>query len=545
MLHILEAELAGQLAAGEAIDRPAAVARELIENALDAGARRITIALQAGGTSWLRVSDDGHGIAADGIVLVGTRHATSKLSSLDELATIATHGFRGVALASIAAVSRLTISSRTADAAAATELRLAGGTIQHRRMHAAPVGTSVTVEQLFYTMPQRRRFLHGAGAEAAAVIAVATHYALVVPQVAFCVVVDGRHVLATSGCGQVRAALAAIYGATVAGAMIDVAPDQHAAPGAPRVRGLLTPPGYNRRGRDGIHLSLNRHAVAARGRLPAVIEAAYRGLLAPGEHPIAVLDIAIDPADVDRLGRTMHRGIRLQAESFVAAAVFRASRAALAERRSVALPLPAAPTAPAVSPAATAGWRPIGQYAGRFILAEAEQGLAIIDQRGADIGGRQAALLAQWRAGGPAAQLLSPALTLPLDERRLARLLAQATALQRWGFAIAEFGPGVIVRHAPTELTPIQVGRALSAISGDAEPTTEAIALAIAEATAVEAGIALSHAECGAIVARWCASRNGDHSPVGPVVAWLTPARLGVLMQQEAVRQHPVGTASA
>ncbi|MBU6335209.1 MAG: DNA mismatch repair endonuclease MutL [Chloroflexi bacterium] len=545
MLHILEAELAGQLAAGEAIDRPAAVARELIENALDAGARRITIALQAGGTNWLRVSDDGHGIAADEIGLVGTRHATSKLSSLDELTTIATHGFRGVALASIAAVSRLTLSSRTADAAAATELRLAGGTIQHHRMHAAPVGTSVTVEQLFYTMPQRRRFLHGAGTEAAAVVAVATHYALIVPQVAFCVVVDGRTMLATSGCGQVRAALAAIYGATVAGAMIDVAPGQHATPGAPQVRGLLAPPGYSRRGRDGIHLSLNRHAIAARGRLPAVIEAAYRGILAPGEHPIAVLDIAIDPADVDRLGRTMHRGIRLQAETFVAAAVFRASRAALAERRSVVLPLSPAPTAPVMVHAGATGWRPIGQYAGRFILAEAEQGLAIMDQRGADIGGRRAALLAQWRAGGPAAQPLSPALTLPLDERRLARLLAQAAALQRWGFAIAEFGPGVIVRRAPAGLTPAQVSRALSAISGADEPTTEAIALSIAEATAVEAGVALSPAECGAIVARWCASRGADESPAGPVVAWLTPARLGALIQQEALRHQPPGAASA
>ncbi len=540
MLHILEAELAGQLAAGEAIDRPAAVARELVENALDAEARRITIALQAGGTSWLRVSDDGHGIAADEIALVGTRHVTSKLASLDELATIATHGFRGVALASIAAVARLTISSRTADAAAATELRLANGTLQHRRLHAAPIGTSVTVEQLFYTMPQRRRFLHGIRAEAAAVIAIATHYALIAPHVAFSVIVDGCSALATSGCGQLRAALAAIYGAAVASAMIDVAHDQRAAPGAPRIHGLLAPPGHSRRGRDGIHLALNRHAIAARGRLPAVVEAAYRGMLAPGDHPIAVLNVDMDPADVDRFGRTMHRSVRPQAESFVSAALFRASRAALTGRRGVALPLNPAPTAPADMPTTT-GWRPIGQYAGRYIIAEAEQGLAIIDQRGADIAGRRMALLAQWRAGGPLRRSLEPALAVPLDDRRLARLLAQAAALQRWGFTFDEFGPGIIVRHAPAELTALQIGQVLATLGTAAEATADVIALAIAEATAVAVGIALSPGEIGAIVARWCLSQDHDEPGTGPAIAWLTPAHIATLMRHEEVHQHRAG----
>ncbi|HWQ14569.1 MAG TPA: DNA mismatch repair endonuclease MutL [Roseiflexaceae bacterium] len=298
-IRVLDPTIAAQIAAGEVVERPASVVRELVENALDAGARRITVEARGGGLREIKVQDDGCGIPAAEVELAFMRHATSKLASADDLWDIHTLGFRGEALPSIASVAQVVCITRAATEEVGTELRIAGGELQARAPRGCTPGTALSVRNLFYNTPVRREFLRSEATEAAAISATVTQYALAYPEVRFTLLLDGRLALQTSGGGDLRAALVEVYGLDTARQLLAVDTSFGEDREAIRVRGMVSPPGLTRSSRSALHLFVNRRAVAARGQLVAVVEEAYHTLMMKGRHPLAVLDIRVHPAAVD------------------------------------------------------------------------------------------------------------------------------------------------------------------------------------------------------------------------------------------------------
>ena len=299
LIRVLDATVASQIAAGEVVERPASVAKELIENALDAGARRIDIEVRGGGMRELKISDDGSGIAADEVEIAFERHATSKLRLADDLWSIGTLGFRGEALPSIASVAQVICITRTADEELGTELRIAGGELQARTPRGCSRGTSFSIRNLFYNVPVRREFLRSDATEAAAIAAIVTQYALAYPEVRFTLLIDGRLGLRTNGTGDLREALVDLYGLEVARQLLQVDAEHGEGADLVGVRGMVSPPGITRGSRGYLHVFVNRRAIQPRGQLAFVIEEAYHTLLMKGRHPIAVLDIRVHPGTVD------------------------------------------------------------------------------------------------------------------------------------------------------------------------------------------------------------------------------------------------------
>jgi len=299
-----------RIAAGEVVERPASVVKELIENSLDAGATRIEVEVREGGKRSIAVRDDGRGIPAGEVELALERHATSKLRDGDGLETVASLGFRGEALAAIAAVSELTLTTRVEGEASAVVVRASAGRISHRGRSASPVGTRISVENLFAAVPARRRFLKGEASESARITEVVVRYALAYPDRAFRLVRNGREALRTDGRGDARAALLCTLEQGDSQRMLEAAfsrrVDAGEAPGrgAPiehlperliRVRGFVSPPDLNRGNRSGIALFVNGRWIND-GRLQHAIVSAYRGLLPQRRFPVAILFIEI-PAD--------------------------------------------------------------------------------------------------------------------------------------------------------------------------------------------------------------------------------------------------------
>ena len=222
MIHLLEPELASKIAAGEVIERPSSVVKELVENSLDAGASQVTIEVRGGGIELLRVVDNGSGVPADEVSLAFQRHATSKISSSDDLDRIMTMGFRGEALPSIASVAMVKLVSRENGVDAGREVQVSWGEEKAIRSVGCPGGTSVTVERLFENLPARRKFLRSASAEAGRISDLVSRFALAFPEVAFRLQVDGRSVLTTGGSGALSDALVSVYGTETCASMLEV-----------------------------------------------------------------------------------------------------------------------------------------------------------------------------------------------------------------------------------------------------------------------------------------------------------------------------------
>jgi DNA mismatch repair protein MutL len=298
-IRVLEPTVAAQIAAGEVVERPASVVKELVENALDAGARRIAVGVRGGGIDELVIQDDGGGIPADEIAVAFARHATSKLTNADDLWAIQTLGFRGEALPSIAAVAQVICTSRTAEAATGAELRIAGGEIQAISPRGGAVGTTFTIRNLFYNIPVRREFLKSPAAEATAIAGVVTQYALAYPEVAFTLQRDGKRIFQTSGRGQLADVILELYGVEVARQMIPLEAQAGEDLGKVHVRGMISAPSLSRSARDGMHITVNGRAIQPRGQISAIIEEAYHTLLMKGRFPLVALQIQVHPAAVD------------------------------------------------------------------------------------------------------------------------------------------------------------------------------------------------------------------------------------------------------
>ncbi|MEO7909787.1 MAG: DNA mismatch repair endonuclease MutL [Roseiflexaceae bacterium] len=323
--------MAAQIAAGEVVERPASVAKELIENALDAGASRISVEVRGGGLHELKIQDDGCGIPADQVELAFERHATSKLRAADDLWAIATLGFRGEAMPSIASVAQVICVTRVATEELGTELRVAGSEIQSRTSRGCSPGTTISIRNLFYNAPVRREFLRSEATEASAITAVVTQYALAYPEVRFSMLLEGRLAVQTSGRGDMREALIDLYGLDVARQLLPVEAGHGEDRDHVRVTGLVSPPGLTRSSRGYIHMFVNRRAIQPRGALAIVVEQAYHTLMMKGRHPIAVLDIRVHPATVDVNVHPTKSEVKFRDSSHVLSVIGRAVRDALVE----------------------------------------------------------------------------------------------------------------------------------------------------------------------------------------------------------------------
>lgn len=337
-IRLLDDRVIGKIAAGEVIERPASALKELVENSLDAGATTISVAIQKGGTGLIEVVDNGSGIPAAELPLALQRHATSKLTAWDDLQRIASLGFRGEALPSIAAVSDFSIRSRTTDEAVGTDLDVVYGVPRPPRPAAAVPGTRVTVRDLFGNVPARRKFLRQAGTETAIMVRSIAAYALARPDVAFQVTVDDRRSFATDGRGDEVAAAVAIWGTEIGPAAIGLPElDESAAVPGISVAGWIGLPEITRSHRNSLLFFVNGRWVLNRPLLFA-LEEAYHSLLMVGRHPVGVIRIALDPAMVDVNVHPTKAEVKFVDERSVARAVSRAAHRGLSEARPNEVP---------------------------------------------------------------------------------------------------------------------------------------------------------------------------------------------------------------
>jgi len=329
-IQILPEQVIAQIAAGEVVERPASVVKELLENALDAGAKNLHIEIIAGGQKRIRISDDGDGIDADEVRLSITRHATSKLRSADDLPHIQTLGFRGEALASIAAVSQMTLVTRHREAEIGSQIRVVGGIVEHEKSVGAPAGTVITVENLFYNTPARLKFLKSENTEKRHIVSIITHYAMAYPHVRFVLLQDGREVFRSPGSGHLADVVVKVFGLEHFKEMIEVRGEEQIRESGDfvHVQGFASQPSLHRKDRTRIILFVNGRAVQDSGLIYAVTQA-YHTLIEKGRHPFAVLMIDVPSEFVDVNVHPTKSEVRFQDTNVVFSAVQRTVRQAV------------------------------------------------------------------------------------------------------------------------------------------------------------------------------------------------------------------------
>lgn len=361
-IHILSEQLASQIAAGEVVERPSSVVKELVENSLDAGAKTINITIQEGGRKSIQIADDGLGIAADEIETAFMRHATSKLQTADDLAAIQTLGFRGEALAAISAVSQVTVVSRAQGEPSGTRLTLAGTQVTGRDAVGAPQGTVIAVENLFYNTPARLKFLKSMTTEKRLIDEFVTRYALAYPDVHFRLAHNGRITFQTSGSGSVLDVLVAVYGPETARQLLPIE-NPHADETAVgdeqhhripiTVAGYVGPPSLHWANRNQITLFLNGRLIKDTSLTYAVIQA-YHTLLPTGRYPLGVLFITLPPTEVDVNVHPAKTEVRFHHSNAVFGAVQKAVRRTLIDTTPIRSMGAWSPPGGAVTP----GWSP-------------------------------------------------------------------------------------------------------------------------------------------------------------------------------------------
>ncbi|MEM7163902.1 MAG: DNA mismatch repair endonuclease MutL, partial [Planctomycetota bacterium] len=330
----LSPHLVNQIAAGEVIERPASVVKELLENSLDAGARNIVVELEEGGKRSIRITDDGGGIAPGDLHLAVASHATSKLRCEEDLHRVATLGFRGEALASVASVAELELVSRPEGCEVGEKIVAQDGEVADAAPEMIPVGTRITVQNLFYNVPARKRFLKTDRGELARIHTAVKHIALARPDVGFTLVNGGRSVFACPAGQEPRQRVAEVLGEQHVERLLPVESPPDEATGVVRLRGWVGRPDLAKRNSQTIYTFLNGRFVRDATVLHAVREG-YRGFQIPGQYPVAVLFLDLDPADVDVNVHPAKLEVRFRDSSDVHRLVHRAVRATLEEAGSV------------------------------------------------------------------------------------------------------------------------------------------------------------------------------------------------------------------
>jgi DNA mismatch repair protein MutL len=538
-IKILPPEVASQIAAGEVVERPASVVKELIENALDAGASFITITSEGAGQKLIEVSDDGVGIPSEELPLSLERHATSKLSSAQDLLNIKTLGFRGEALASIGSISMLTITSRTEGSEIGERIKVEGGQIVERTRTGAPQGSVVRVENIFYNVPARLKFLKSSITERRLIDTLVMRYALAYPHIRFHLRQEGKLSLKTSGNGDRRQSLGSLYGVEAARQMLEVSADYDDM----AITGFVSPLTLTRSHRRDIIFYINNRPVQDSSLAAAVIKA-YQNQIMVGRYPISVLFIDMPAEAVDVNVHPTKAEVRFHDPSLVFKTVQNAVRRALHAYSPLPEIEPGASWAfqadkhgsePEYKPFDQAReqefvsqrsgieeaesqkqisnqifplLRLIGQVASAYLIAEGPDGLYLIDQHAAHERVLYEKYMVQLNSKIPSQSLLKPVVVeLPLIEANL--LEEHSHTLEKIGFRVEPFGSGAyLVRAIPALLGDIEPSEALRVIVEDFEEDetpleAEAEARIIARVckkAAVKAGKTLSAEEQRALL---------------------------------------------
>ncbi len=494
-VRLLPDGLIDQIAAGEVVERPASVVKELVENALDAGARRIRVEVRAGGRDWIAVSDDGSGMAPIDARLALQRHATSKLATAEDLQGIRTYGFRGEALPAIASVSRLRLATRLEGAAEGFGLEIDRGRPVSEGPVGGAVGTRVEVADLFVGIPARRKFLKAVTTEWGHAADWLARAALARPDVHFDVLRDDRPALSWPASPDPLDRIAAVVSEEDAAAFVPVARDE----GEARIQGFVSRPDRHRASLAGVYWFVNRRPVRDRMLQHALVEI-YRDLLPRGRFPAAVLFLDLPPESVDvnvhpakwevRFGdpQAIHRLVRHAVRGAIEARRWVVSgsdppRSERSQRSEGGAPHPWSRPAPSVAagqgdwvfarPAAVADaaavpgadpvpgagpvrfgdLRLLGQLLSTYLLLESKDGLLLLDQHAAHERVLFERLRAEWRDRGVESQGLLAPVTVRLDLPAAAALLGAADALSSLGFDLEDFGDGTFaVRAVPALL---------------------------------------------------------------------------------------------
>jgi len=520
-VQVLASQVADQIAAGEVVERPASVVKELVENALDAGAQTVRVELEDGGKTLIRVSDDGVGMDREDAGLALQRHATSKIRAAADLIGVATFGFRGEALPAIASVSRFELET-SADDGEATRLRVTGGKVDRPEDIARQRGTSVTVRALFYNTPARRKFLRATATETRAALEAVTVLALTRPDVAFSLINDGRELLDCPPASRLIDRVHALWGAELADTLLAVS---HRA-GPLEVSGLVQRPAQARpAGRKGY--------VFVRGRpirdpfILRAAEAGYRSTIAPGDRPslLLFLDLPGDAVDVNVHPAKLEA--RFRDKFFVEKVVEEAVRGALAPLEAAA-PIGGGNTWAGLGTALSGGTplelfrqgsdtshsplpTPLLQVFDTYILFQTDGGVAIVDQHSAHERVLYEDVMRQLSGDGAPAQRLLLPLTLDFEPAELDAIEAHRELLERVGFEIEPFsGRSIVVHTAPNPHPRFEAGRCLQELVADLaggrfggwQNRLERFAATYACRAAIKAGQALDAGEMRELVVR-------------------------------------------
>ncbi len=497
---VLPDDVANQIAAGEVVERPASVIKELVENALDAEATRIRVQIDGGGQRRILVSDDGYGLSRGDAERALLRHATSKLRTAHDLLRIRSFGFRGEALPSIAAVSRLTLITRARGESEGTKIVVEGGKTTEIVAAGAPEGTSIEVEDLFYNVPARRKFLKQPATEVGHAEETVTRLALAQPQVGFVMETEGRRVLeAPASPNDPRGRLGRLLGRALADRLHPLSPQE----GPVMVRGFVSEPSHGERSPRALYTFVNGRFVRDR-TIQHAIQDAYRGLIEDGRYPVVVLFLELDPESFDVNVHPQKLEVRFLRTGEIHRAITTTIVAALNAQPWVPGPPPAtldqmvtaavtlrpqpAPTfstakergrwidpsafqpvtherprydyhsAPKTVPVPTPGrfvhWQPLAPLLGRWFLCQAPEGLVLLDPAAAHEKILATRLVAAWKAGPVAVQPLLVPLSLELQGDAAELAQTQAESLAQHGFELEPFGGRTFVlKSAPALLS--------------------------------------------------------------------------------------------
>ena len=571
-IRVLSPQMAARIAAGEVVERPASVVKELVDNGLDAGATAISVEIRGGGLELIRVVDNGSGIPTEEAELAFHRFATSKLPPEGSLDSITTLGFRGEALPSIAAVSTVSLITRTADQPAGTIVEVAGGDIIRAAPQGSPPGTSIAVRDLFQNVPARLKFLKSPSAEASRVQTVLHQFALAFPEVRFHLDVDGRASFTSPGGGELRDACSAVFGTKTARALLEVTSLDALDAGADSlgVRGLVSPPDVSRSSRSYINLMVNRRWIQSRA-LTYALEEAYQGFLMERRHPLAVIHLTVPPQDVDVNVHPAKLEVRFHQERDVFSTLQRAVRSALVALAPVptvhssiassrlSATAPARPTTtstsgPLQSQQALSLFAPIeggdnastprdvvpslrvlGQMQSLYIVAEGPEGMYLVDQHAAHERVLYEKVKDEMSNRDPQVQGLLESVVVEVPAALEGALEAHRDEWAKYGFDLEAFGPhSYLLRALPASLKDADPEQAFLAILEEvgqggesALDWEEKMVCSIACHSAVRAGKTLTQEEMQNLLAQLEASNQPNTCPHGrPTMVHLSAADL-------------------
>ncbi len=545
-VRLLDPQTIGKIAAGEVIDRPVSVVKELVENAIDAGAKRIRIEIEEGGSRTIRVTDDGSGMLAEDLTLAVERHATSKLLRFDDLEELHTLGFRGEALPSIGAVSRLTIRSAVAGRGAGAELVIDFGVQRPLTAGGSPVGTSVAVHDLFGNVPARRKFLKQPSTESAYITRMVGAYACHRSDIRWSLTTDGRKAVSTPGTGDDADAAIGVYGAELADDILPLTPVGADAevPGV-EVSGWVSSPRVTRSHRQNLFFFVNGRLIQHRA-LQYALEEAFHSLLMVGRHPLGMVRITVDQRMLDVNVHPTKAEVKFADERAVCRAVQRATHQALTLQHQDVLPevsfLPQGPSradtpqalfhpsvpwpvrlgpeakngtpdetaaGPVRHPSGVPLMRVLGQVGGTYIIAEGPQGMFLIDQHAAHERVMYEKILGQLRDGAIDRQPLLDPFVVELSPDELAAYERSMDELMSVGFEIERFGEqSIVIRQIPALVRGVDIAERIDLILGElaeggvGDSWLDSVAISAACHTSIRAGQALSLAEMRELVAQ-------------------------------------------